>query len=246
MLVALTGLGWIALSQQQTPWPVHVVSAVAATLYLITMAGVLWMRYAYLVELHEAMAQGPSYDPVTRMRSHAETGQLVGTVFRGFRQDRIPLGIIVLTIANIYALEKLHGFAAVNSALFVCAGRLRRSVPANVEIGRLGSDGFLLVMRHCTDSGRLIDVARSLESRLRKSVVLNTRREVSQLESDSAVWRAEIGVGVMVVSNPAVRGSSAVAMARGMSRTAISYASRIAWYDQSSAEIVELPVLSPA
>jgi GGDEF domain-containing protein len=36
--------------------------------------------------------------------------------------------------------------AAFNHALFVCAGRLRRCVPQNVEMGRLGEDGFLLLV----------------------------------------------------------------------------------------------------
>ena len=245
MLVAMAGLSWIALDRQHAPWLVHIVSAVAATLYLGTMATVLWARYAYLIELHEVMAHGPSYDPVTRMSSHAETGQMVTEVFRRFRDAPAPLGIIVLSIANLYALEKLHGSAAVNSALFICAGRLRRAVPAHLERGRLGSDGFLLIMPNCGDSRRLIKVARSLESRLRKSVALNTSQDVSGLESDNTRWVAEIGVGVMIVSNPTARGSSAVAMARGLSRTAMSYASRLAWFDHSSGGIVELPVLQP-
>ena len=49
--------------------------------------------------------------------------------------------------ANLYALEQLHGRAAFNHALFVCAGRLRRVVPQNVEMGRLGEDGFLPFIR---------------------------------------------------------------------------------------------------
>ena len=47
----------------------------------------------------------------------------------------------------------------------------------------------------------------------------------------------------MIISNPTARGSSAVAMARGLSRTAMSYASRIAWFDHSGGGIVELPLL---
>ena len=49
------------------------------------------------------------------------------------------------------------------------------------------------------------------------------------------------GIAVLVVSDPESRGSDAVAKGRRMSRTAISYASRIAWFDESSGEAVELP-----
>jgi len=243
MLVAIAGLSWIALDRQHAPWLLYVVSAVASTLYLWTMAVVHWSRYAYLIELHEVMAHGPSYDPVTRMRSHAATGQMVTDVFKRFRDAPAPMGIIVLSIANLYSLEKLHGSGAVNSALFICAGRLRRAVPAHVEMGRLGNDGFLLTMPNCGDSGRLIKVARSLESRLRKSVALKTSQDASQLDSENPHWVAEIGVGVMIVSDPMARGASAVAMARGLSRTAMSYVSQIAWFDHSSGGIVELPLL---
>lgn len=48
------------------------------------MASVLWTRYSYLIELNQVMAHGPSYDPVTRMRSHSETGNMVGAAFKHY------------------------------------------------------------------------------------------------------------------------------------------------------------------
>jgi GGDEF domain-containing protein len=243
ILVALTGFAWIALRREQALPTVNVITAVAATLYVASLAYLMWTRYVYLIELHEVMAHGPGYDPVTRMRSHQETGQMVGNIFKGFRDKPQPMGVVVLTIANLYALEQLHGTPAVNNAFFVCAGRLRRWVPRQVEMGRLGKDGFLLIMQNCTDSKRVIDMARAVEARLRRSVALNTSREVSQLGTGSTVWVAEIGVGVLVVANPAAKGSDAISAALRMSRTAVSYASKIAWFDHTTAEPVELPVL---
>jgi GGDEF domain-containing protein len=241
--VALVGLSWIALNRLHVSWLVHAVSALSATLYICMMSWIVWARYAYLIELHEAMTHGPAYDPVTRMRSHSETGQLVGEVFKRFHDVPAPLGLIVLTIANLQAIEKLYGVAAVNSALFICANRLRRVVTEKVEMGRLGNDGFLLVMTNCQDSGRLKHVARALEPRLRKSVTLNTSLSKPWMETKETYWVGEIGIGVMVVSRPTARGPSAIAMAKGLSRTAMSYPSRIAWFEQSSGGIVELPAL---
>lgn len=246
ILVALIGFGWIALNRDQNLSAVNVITAVAATLYVASLAYVLWTRYVYLIELHEVMAHGPGYDPVTRMRSHLETGQMVDDTFKNFRDKPAPIGVVVLTIANLYALEQLHGAAAVNNAFFVCAGRLRRWVPRQVDMGRLGEDGFLLIMQNCTDSKRVIDMARAVEARLRRSVRLNTSRDASQLGTSDTVWVAEIGVGVLMVANPQARGSDAMDMGRRLSRTAVSYASRIAWFDHSSGESVELPVLKPA
>ena len=244
ILIALMGFSWIALNHDQAVQWVHVVTAVAATLYVASLAHVIWTRYAYLIELQEIMAHGPGYDPVTRMRTHLETGQMVGHIFKDFRNKPAPMGVVVLTIANLYALEQLHGTAAVNNAFFVCAGRLRRWIPRQVEMGRLGEDGFLLIMQNCADSHRVIDMARDIEARLRRSVMLNTSREVSQLDTSSNLWMAEIGVGVLVVADPEMRGSDAIAKAKRMSRTAVSYASRIAWFDRTSTEAVELPVLN--
>ena len=241
MLVALVGLSLIAHDSVQVSWSLQAVSALAATIYMVIMASVLWTRYAYLIELHKLMAYGPSYDPVTRMRTHAETGQMVGAAFKSFRAEPQPMGIVVLTIANLYALEQLHGMPAVNHALFVCAARLRRTVPSQLEMGRLGNDGFVLVMPHCRETATLIDLARAVQVRLRRSVSLTTSRDAARIETDSTLWVADIGVGVLVVSNPESRGSDAIAMGRRMSRTAISYTSRIAWFDQSSGETVELP-----
>ena len=238
MLVAVVGLSAIALDRKDSPWLLHAVIALAANLYMGMIAMVLWSRYAYLIELHKLMAYGPSYDPVTRMRSHQETGHMVGAVFKSFRDKPQPLGIVALTIANLYTLEQLYGSHAVNHALFICAGRLRRTVPGHVEMGRLGKEGFVLVMPHCTESASLINLARAVQARMSKPVSLNTSRE---LETQGTVWAAEIGVGVLTVSNPEARGSDAIAMAYRMSRTAISYASRIAWFDHSSGETTELP-----
>lgn len=270
MLIAMIGLGWIALAREQVPWQVHAVSALSGTAYLVTMVAALWARYSYLIELNQVMALGPSYDPVTRLRSHTETGQMLGDIFRRHR-DELPepespdaeaddtegagdgrgarrrssraIGVMVVSIGNLYALERLHGPAAVNHALFVCAGRLQRSLPANVETGRFSADGFVLLLRNCSDSGQLIRLAHLLEARLSKPVTLNTVIDPSRRESEQTRWQAEIGIGVQLVSDPAARASGVLALCKGMSRTAMTYASRVAWFDKTSGETVELPEL---
>src|SRR5205085_1592537 len=154
MLVAIAGLSGIALSRT-TAWPVHAVSAVAGVAYLCVIASVLWARYSYLLELSEVLAHGPSYDPVTRMRSHNETGQMVGDVFFQRNAEARPIGVLAVCVANLYSLDNLHGRAAFNHALFICAGRLRRCVPQTVEMGRLGEDGFLLLTHSMEDQRSL-------------------------------------------------------------------------------------------
>ena len=242
MLVAVSGLSWIALDGEIVSWPLHAVSAIAGIAYLSTMASALWARYSYLIELREVMAHGPAYDPVTRMRSHAETGQMVGAAFFRHEGESPPVGVIVVSIGNFYALEKLHGRAAMNHALFVCASRLRRDVPGHVEMGRLGDDGFLLLTRNADDPQRLIQIARSVAARLMRPVKLNTTRDPARMEAVQAEWVAEVGVGVLAAVAPQMRPSVAVTMARAMSRTAWSYRSRVAWFDQAANQIAEVPV----
>lgn len=244
MLIAIAGLGWIALDRADVPWQVHVVSAMAATVYLALMALLLWSRYSYLIELHQVMEYGPSYDPVTRMRSHSETGQMVGAAFKHYRVEPSPLGVIVFSIANLQVLEKLYGLPAVNHALFVCAGRLRRVVPDHVEMGRLADDSFLLLMRNCKDSGKLIQLARTVQARLSRSVVLDTRLDAAAPGKQQTRWVADVGAGVLKVSRIDARAASAVAMARGIARTAWSYPSRVGWHDEKSGEIVGMPVVA--
>jgi GGDEF domain-containing protein len=249
MLLAVVGLSWIALDRAQVPWQVHALSAVAGTAYLASMATVMWLRYFYLFELKEVLAHGPGYDPVTRMRTHAETGNMVGAAFKLYQDDPVPLGMIVVTIANLYMLEKLYGLSAVNHALFVCAGRLRRSMPGHVDMGRLGDDGFLLLTYNCKDSGALIELGRRVQAHLSKSVVLNTGTDANALEHQQKQrtrWAADVGVGVLRVSKADARAATVVAMGRGMSRTAWSYPSRVAWFDEKSGEIAAMPVIEPA
>lgn len=243
MLFAVSGLTWIALDREGVPWLVHPASATAAMAYLACMAAALWARYAYLIELRDVVAHGPSYDPVTRMRSHAETGQMVGLAFFRQHEDVVrPMGVIVISVGNLYTLENLHGRSALNHALFVCATRLRRCVPRDVEMGRLSVDGFLLLVRGATDMQRLIELGRLLAKRLSRPVVLSTGG--ADLEVGQP-WVAQVGIGVLAITAQ-VRPSAAVSMARAMSRTAWSYASRIAWHDQASGQIAELPAADAA
>jgi GGDEF domain-containing protein len=238
MLVAIAGLSWIALSRTEA-WPVHAISAVAGSAYLSVVAVVLWARYSYLLELSEVMAHGPSYDPVTRMRSHSETGQMVGDVFFRRNAEPRPIGVLAVCVANLYALENLHGRAAFNHALFVTAGRLRRCVPPNVEMGRLGDDGFLLLVPHTDDVQRLGQLARTIRDRLMRPVTLSTTREPAALEAGDTTWVAEVGIGVLGTSTH-IRPSQVVGTARAMARTAWSFESRLACFDKEAEQIAEL------
>ncbi len=246
VLIAMAGMGWIALDRAHVPWQVHAVSAMAGSAYVVTMASALWIRYAYLNELHQVMVHGPGYDPVTRMRSHTETGQMMGDAFKRYRSEPSSMGVIVLSIGNLYTLEKLHGMASVNHALFVCAGRLRRTAPLRFEIGRMSTDGFVMLLRNCNDSGQLIQLAHRVVAHLSKSVVLNTNLDAARRENEQTRWKADIGIGVLLVSDPAAKASTALATCRAMSRTAMTYVSRVAWFDQHSGEAVEMPVLQPS
>ena len=242
MLLAIAGLSAIALGQVEA-WPLHALSALAGMAYLGIISAALWARYSYLIELREVMLHGPSYDPVTRMRSHAETGQLVGAVFRpGEGDDTRPVGVIAVSIGNLYALEQLHGRFAVNHALFVCAGRLRRTVPADVEMGRLGDDAFLLLTRDTEHPGRLVALARHVAQRLAQPVSLSVSPDPGAPEAQRASWVADVGVGVLAAATPAIRPAAAVGMARAMSRTAWTFPSRMAWFDGEKREIAELPL----
>jgi GGDEF domain-containing protein len=239
MLVALTGLSAIALGGPQ-PWTVHAISAVSGMAYLGVMAGVLWSRYSYLLELSQVMAHGPSYDPVTRMRSHSETGQMVGAAFFRRGDEHRPVGVIVVSIANLYALDNLHGRGACNHALFVCASRLRSCVPQDVQMGRLADDGFLLLVPDAQDTQRLVRLARQVRERLSRPLVLSTGREPSQSGSGQTTWAAELGVGVLS-AGAHMRPSLALTTARAMSRTAWTFASRLAWFDEAGRQVAELP-----
>jgi GGDEF domain-containing protein len=148
--------------------------------------------------------------------------------------------VIAVCIANLYALENLHGRAAFNHALFVCAGRLRRCVPQYVEMGRLGEDGFLLLLSNPQGMDRVARLARQVRARLSRPLALSTSRDPAGLEASATHWVAEVGIGVLNTSTQ-VRPSQAVATARAMAQTAWSYESRLAFFDQQQGRIAELP-----
>lgn len=240
LAITVAGLTRHAFEPEQVDWPLHVITALAAIGYVTTIAGALWMRYSFLISLREAMVHGPTFDPVTRLRSRVETDAMVGNAFLQAAGER-SLGVIVVSIANLMALEQLHGRSAYNHALFICASRLRRLVPPGVELGRLGEDAFLLLLRNPGGGRRMSELAHLLAGRLARPVSLGTSRDMAALENRRTEWVADIGVGVLV-SLPDMRPPVAVAGARAMSRTAWSYASRVAWYDETTRQITELPL----
>lgn len=245
MLVAIAGLTWIALDRGGAPWPAHVASALAGMAYLTNIGVMLWRRYSYLIELREVLAHGPRYDPVTRMQSAAATGHVVSLAFLHQQQHPArPLILIAVCIGNLGALEREHGRAALNHALFVCAGRLRRCVPADIEMARLFDDSFLLVARDAGDRERMFELGRCVAERLSKPVTLSTSAQAADPEASQTRWAARVGVGILLAMSQA-NPSLAVATVSEMSRIALAYRSRVAWYDEATSSIHELPASAP-
>lgn len=240
LAITVAGLARHAFEPEQVDWPLHVVAALGAIGYVTTIAGALWMRYSFLIALREAMVHGPSFDPVTRLRSRVETDAMVGDAFLQAAGER-PLGVVVVSIANLMVLEQLHGRSAYNHALFICASRLRSTVPPGVELGRLGEDAFLLLLRNPGGGRQMGELAHLLAHRLARPVAVGTSRDMAALEDRRTEWVADIGIGVLVAL-PDMRPPVAVAGARAMSRTAWTYASRVAWYDETTRQITELPL----
>ena len=240
MLIALAGLSWIALDRRGVPWLVHPASALAGMGYLTSVGVMLWQRYSYLIELREVLVQGPRYDPVTRMQSAAAVGHVVGLAFMHQEQNPArPLMLIAISIGNLAALEQLHGRGALNQALFICAGRLRRCVPADLEMARLYDDGFLLLARDAGDPQRLVELSRTLAQRLSRPVALSTSAKGSDVESGQTQWIPEVGVGLLAASSHADP-SIVLSRVSDMSRAARSYPSHVARYDEASGRISEL------
>jgi GGDEF domain-containing protein len=238
MALAVTGLTWHALEPDRTPWTVHAASALAAMAYLVCMAAAMWTRYAYLIDVRQAMVHGPSFDPVTRLRSHTETGAMVSDAFKHV-EDRRPVGVIAVSISNLQALEQLHGRAAYNHALFICATRLRRLASPAVELGRLRDDSFLMLVRRPANATALVELAQEVVRRLSRPVTLGTSGDMAALETSRMDWVADIGVGLLMAP-PDMKPSMALAGARAMARTAWSFPSRVAWYDDAARQITEL------
>lgn len=233
--VALAGGVVIVLHRSQVSWQVHALSATAAMGYLIGIALMLWRRYSYLIELREVLALGPRYDPVTRMQSTGATGHMVARAFGRYGpMSTRSLALIGVAIGNLYALEKLHGRGALNHALFVSASRLRRSVPADMEVGRLFDDGFLLISRNAAQMPQLVKLGRDLAQSLSRPVLLRTGAP----EEGHAQWAAQVGVGLLATTADA-QPAAEVAKVRDMARTAWSFPNRVAWHDRDADAVVE-------
>jgi GGDEF domain-containing protein len=235
--IGMLGVDWYALHPERSSWRLHAMSSMAGIAFFACIATAMWARYSYLIEVSRVMTHGPHFDPVTRMSAY-EPGESAADVFPGFEGK--PCALIVASISNVKMLEELHGRAAYNHALFVCASRLRKLSLPGVEYGHLREDGFVLLFRHVPDTDMLIEDARQVVERLSRRVTLGTSRDIAALEASGRGWEAQLGVGVTIESE-GVQLELAIAGARAMSRSAWSYPSRIAWYDEASEGFSEIP-----
>ncbi|MDB4906878.1 MAG: hypothetical protein JWO05_1662 [Gemmatimonadetes bacterium] len=235
--VGVAVLAWYAFHPENTPWQLHALSAIGGIAYLLCIATAMWIRYAYLIEVSKVMTHGPNFDPVTSMPAY-ETGRPPGDAFAP--AEGRPNGVIVVSISNLKMLEELHGRAAYNHALFVCASRLRRMALPGAELSRLPEDGFLLLLRNPPDPNQMVKYARLVFQRLSRGVALGITRDITALEASRDTWEASVGVGLLIAASGEAF-ELAIAGARAMSRTAWGYPSRMAWYDEASQQIAELP-----
>jgi hypothetical protein len=111
-----------------------------------------------------------------------------------------------------------------------------------VEAGRLFDDGFLLVARNVRDLDEQIRLGRRLAERLARPVKLQRPALREGEAAGETEWAAQVGVGLLAVPATASR-DEAIAMARDLSRTAWSFASRVAWHDSDAGAISEVPEL---
>jgi GGDEF domain-containing protein len=235
-LVSLLSVSWLFAAGGVAPVAVHAVAATSSIAYVAIMGWALWTRYAYALELRQVLAQGPSFDPVTRLPSYAHAGKLVGSFLRSGSSQ--PLGVLVVSLANLALLEQLHGRAAYNHALYVSAGRLRRSVPVGTQLGRVGDDGFLVLVR-THDPELLKHTGAKIRRLLTQPIRLGAELD-SQANALHGEWTAEVGIGMTMRNEPESAGH-AVATARALSRTALALTSRIVYSEGLNAPLQEVP-----
>lgn len=235
--VGMAGLDWYALFPQATPWQVHVAGATGAMGYILCVGSAMWSRYAYLVEVANIVRLGPNFDPLSRMPTYADGGALQAafsaTRGRGY-------GVVVVSLSNLEVLEQLHGRGAYNHAVFVCASRLRKLGFAGVELVRLPEDSFALLTQHPHNPQQLVDQARRVLRRLTRPITLQTSQHPVD-EPEGTLWEASIGLGVVLEPSDCSL-DIVITGARAIARSAWSYDSCMAWYDEASNSVCELPL----
>ena len=109
-------------------------------------------------------------------------------------------------------------------------------------MSRLFDDGCLLVSRSARDLERLHRLGHRLAGRLSRPLDRATVGHGDPGLQEPSPWVAQVGVGVLATiaqANPA----ALVGKVRDTSRTAWTFPSRVAWYEQASERIAEVPAV---
>jgi hypothetical protein len=213
---------------------VHALSALSGVAYLCRDRFGALARYSYLLELSEVLAHGPSYDPgdahALAQRNRADGGRGVLPP----QAEARPIGVLAVSLANLYALENLHGRAAFNHALFICAAGCAAVCRRTRRWAAWARTASCCWCPTRPTSPRLEQLARQIRDRLCRPVSLSTSRDPAGLEAAGTAWVADVGIGVLG-TNTQVRPSQAVRRRAPMARTAWSYPSRMAFFDEQAA-----------
>ena len=240
MTVAGVGLACLAAVHGTAPASFHAISAASASSYLTMLAWASWMRYRYKLELRMAMRNSQTYDPLTRMSNAKGTAMALHAALQNSLRNGQPIGVISVMIANLPALQGLHGPEFVNHALFVLASRVKTACGSRDRLGRLGDEGFLIVIGHLGSLERFHKRGARLAEELRRPVGLHTwgqgMGKVRGIE-----WQAEVGLGMQVVAPGEVDTAKVLSMSRSLATSALSFEDRVASFDESAWSIVESP-----
>jgi GGDEF domain-containing protein len=217
----------------------HAVAAMASIGFLTLTVIALWLRYAHVLEFRTAMRRGPHYDPLTRMSSALDTVMALETVLQKARKSGSVTGVLTVSIANLRALERLHGAVAVNHALFEFAARLRRVAGSGDTLGRFDLNKFILVVERLRDPRVLQRRALALRRELARVTAIELNELVPHGSAADLVWTAQFGIGLQVLAPGQTDPLPVLQTSRALTATALGCHSRIALVDDLSGEVRE-------
>lgn len=102
------------------------------------------------VEALDAIPHGENLDGLSLTRSQAEIEDHLETAFHEWKTDRMPFGLLWITIDQAAQMRRTHGRDACEAMLRIVEHRLAQGLRPNEIIGRWGSDEFLVLSHERT------------------------------------------------------------------------------------------------
>jgi GGDEF domain-containing protein len=231
-LPAIAGLHAIAMGLPGINLPMHAALGLCAALSNGLTGFVLWRRDRHEWRARREDGMPSRFDPVTKLYSGISLVRKLINAQRRRRRTRRDGAVLAILVFDIDRIAAQAGTAGVNEMFICIASRIQRQVGVVNPVGRYYDSCFVSLVETIQSPAWLRTLGLRVASSLRRPM------EVMNVSGQRIELKADIGVGVVHLTQGPAAVEDILHDAQRMAEAARSMRSRAAILDPASGEVM--------